>query len=326
MPIIVVCPGCSANLNAPDIAAGKKVKCPRAECGKLVPVPEPPSDDIKVVEDDPQPQFLPEETVTAELDDDPPPKKKRRDEEDERPKIRRKDEGFSRRKKINKRQEKAGMPPALLVGIILGGLLLVCGVGYGIYALTSGSDTSIPAGLDIPPPAGSLTSKAEVPSGWTEFRPVTGGFKAYFPSMPREKQTQEGTLFEGRAYKSFFAVLRYPAPSNFSLNSKNDVANAIFSTAFDGYVGREVSRKESTLAGMSASESTLEVFPEARPIGPTKGKMGGKSGVQFNKPGQAILRVLSTERKLYILCIINEDGPMQPALANGFFDNFELTQ
>jgi hypothetical protein len=38
MPIIVVCPKCSAKLSAPDYAAGKKVKCPRAECGTILAV------------------------------------------------------------------------------------------------------------------------------------------------------------------------------------------------------------------------------------------------------------------------------------------------
>ena len=39
MPILVVCPACGARLNAPDSAAGKHVRCPKAGCGTLVPVP-----------------------------------------------------------------------------------------------------------------------------------------------------------------------------------------------------------------------------------------------------------------------------------------------
>src|SRR3954469_12424255 len=37
MPILVKCGGCQAKMNAPDAAAGKKVKCPK--CGGVVPVP-----------------------------------------------------------------------------------------------------------------------------------------------------------------------------------------------------------------------------------------------------------------------------------------------
>jgi hypothetical protein len=39
MPIIIVCPQCSTKLSAPDYAAGKLAKCPKAGCGFLIPVP-----------------------------------------------------------------------------------------------------------------------------------------------------------------------------------------------------------------------------------------------------------------------------------------------
>jgi hypothetical protein len=39
MPIIIVCPQCSTKLSAPDYAAGKIAKCPKAACGFLIPVP-----------------------------------------------------------------------------------------------------------------------------------------------------------------------------------------------------------------------------------------------------------------------------------------------
>lgn len=41
MPIIVVCPKCSVKLSAPDNAVGRKVKCPKADCGAVVAVPAP---------------------------------------------------------------------------------------------------------------------------------------------------------------------------------------------------------------------------------------------------------------------------------------------
>lgn len=54
MPIAVVCPGCSAKLNAPDGAAGKKVKCPK--CAGAITIPAPAaSADFEVVEDEPAP-------------------------------------------------------------------------------------------------------------------------------------------------------------------------------------------------------------------------------------------------------------------------------
>ena len=52
MPIPVVCPGCSAKLNAPDAAAGKKLKCPK--CAGVIAVPSADAD-FEVVEDEPAP-------------------------------------------------------------------------------------------------------------------------------------------------------------------------------------------------------------------------------------------------------------------------------
>jgi len=42
MPIVVTCPSCSANLKAPDAAAGKRVKCPKCTSSVEVPVAESP--------------------------------------------------------------------------------------------------------------------------------------------------------------------------------------------------------------------------------------------------------------------------------------------
>jgi TM2 domain-containing membrane protein YozV len=48
MPIVVTCPSCSANLKAPDAAAGKRVKCPKCTSTIEVPAAELPL----VLEDD----------------------------------------------------------------------------------------------------------------------------------------------------------------------------------------------------------------------------------------------------------------------------------
>jgi hypothetical protein len=91
MPITVVCPRCSAKLNAPDTAAGKKVKCPKAGCGEIIAV-SAPAPDFEVVDDDPPPRPQAMKPVRAVIESDPQPKKKRRDdddEEEERPKSKR---------------------------------------------------------------------------------------------------------------------------------------------------------------------------------------------------------------------------------------------
>ena len=42
MSIVVTCPSCSANIKAPDAAAGNAVKCPKCTSTIEVPAPEPP--------------------------------------------------------------------------------------------------------------------------------------------------------------------------------------------------------------------------------------------------------------------------------------------
>ena len=77
MSIAVVCSHCSAKLNAPDSAAGKKVKCPK--CQSVITVPEALAPEFEVVEDEPQAPKKPKAVVKAAVeldDDDEPPRKK----------------------------------------------------------------------------------------------------------------------------------------------------------------------------------------------------------------------------------------------------------
>jgi phage FluMu protein Com len=50
MPISVLCPSCNSKLNAPDAAAGKRVKCPKCQVLMELPAPEP---DFEIVDDEP---------------------------------------------------------------------------------------------------------------------------------------------------------------------------------------------------------------------------------------------------------------------------------
>ncbi|MCS6863655.1 MAG: hypothetical protein RMJ56_01500 [Gemmataceae bacterium] len=82
MSIPIVCSGCQAKLNAPDTAAGKKVKCPK--CGTVVPVAAFVG--FEVVEEEPPPPAVAPATATPAVraaakpvvvslddDDDEPP-------------------------------------------------------------------------------------------------------------------------------------------------------------------------------------------------------------------------------------------------------------
>jgi Domain of unknown function (DUF4282) len=55
MPIVVTCPSCSANLKAPDAAAGKRVKCPKCSSTIEVPAPSAPVQFEEELTDEPAP-------------------------------------------------------------------------------------------------------------------------------------------------------------------------------------------------------------------------------------------------------------------------------
>jgi hypothetical protein len=87
-------------------------------------------------------------------EDDRPRKKRRNDDEEDRP-----------RRRLAK---KAGLGAGVIAGIVLGSLLLLGGIGYGVYALVSGSGP-----------------KAAAPAGWKEYTLKDGNFKGYFPKEPQ---------------------------------------------------------------------------------------------------------------------------------------------
>jgi hypothetical protein len=83
MPIAVSCPGCSARLNAPDAAAGKRVKCPKCQGPIVVPAAVATNPGFEVVEDEPSPP--PKESAPAPAKNARVTAAADRDEEDDRP-------------------------------------------------------------------------------------------------------------------------------------------------------------------------------------------------------------------------------------------------
>src|SRR5689334_4883450 len=115
MPIPIVCPQCAAELNAPDSATGKRVRCPDANCGALIAVPAPPPDELEVVEDEPMATPFPEPTIGADS--------ARHEDEDD----------LDRRPKRGRRSA-TGQTRGLVLGIVIGCLISLGGLGYCAYA------------------------------------------------------------------------------------------------------------------------------------------------------------------------------------------------
>ncbi len=149
MPIKLTCPTCTAQMNAPDAAAGKRVKCPK--CQKVLVVPElvieAPA--FEVVEDEPtlpvkkpapRPAARPQVNTDVVIDED---------EEDERP-IR------QRRLRGEEERSKKGTNKRLLVvfGLVGFGLLGVMVLGAVGYLLTKDDDKpkEVVKGNPVAPP------------------------------------------------------------------------------------------------------------------------------------------------------------------------------
>jgi hypothetical protein len=158
MPISVTCNGCQAKLNAPDAAAGKRVKCPK--CGGVISIPAAVAPEYEVVEDASpapakarKPQMVDEDekprAKKPRVEDDEKPRKKaaRADDEDERPRKKKAavedDDEKPRRRKArdesdeddarprNKKGKKGGMV-GLVIGLVVM-LILVPAVAAVVY-------------------------------------------------------------------------------------------------------------------------------------------------------------------------------------------------
>lgn len=365
MPISIVCPSCSAKLNASDAAAGKKIKCPRPGCGQIVEVPEAIPSQFEVVEEAAPPKAAPKKVVKVTVEDVQPPKKKSReededdeddrprsrrrdddDDEDDRPRSRRRDEDDDDeddrprnkrrrdddederpRKKKKKKKQSGGLSPALLAGIVVGVLLLLGGVGYGVYALAF-KKTETAAGSGGSGGGSGSSSNPNVPAGWIDYKPPFTGFKAYFPVTPEPKPlgplAPDAVVYEGenKALKTGCAVIVFLSSAPIPANKRKEECEEKLKTLLTIAHGKELSHKDATLSGLPAVEYLVEVPPESSP--PPKGKTGGEA--TDKSMGRSVLRVMATENKVYIAAVSCDTGMPTTEWINGFFDNFQVVK
>jgi hypothetical protein len=176
MPIVVKCPKCPTKLSAPDTAAGKQLRCPK--CGALADVPTfVPAEEVPVVDAAPVPtKPKPKPVQAEEVEEERPRKKPRRNEDDEdedapppKKKKRRDDDDYDH-DHPRRRQKAGGGKGGMVAVIVIGGLLLLAGVGVGIYFLVG---------------KGSSVKKAPVPPGWEQHKYPDDGFQVYLPKPPQ---------------------------------------------------------------------------------------------------------------------------------------------
>ena len=340
MPIFVVCPGCGVKLNAPDAAAGKRVKCPKPNCGTVVPVPAPepapaPAATLELPDEEAPP--APKKVAAAEGEDTPRkaakparderddenddedrPAKKRRaaaeDDEDDRPRRRRReaeddeDDEDDRPARRRKRQKGGGLSPAVIAAIALGGLLLLAGVGYGIYALTKKDETAGPNPGGPAAPSNRPDPLAE----WADYRSERDKFKIRTPKPMSTKSTAGGQ----REYKSqdpsgalvnvLVAEVKAGTPPGFDL--RKTMETGLIQTYKNNAKFKNVTDRPVQYLGQTVTEINIET-PEG--LGPTG---------QVQK-GRLAVRVVGFEKHVYVVMVGGPDSFMENA--NAVFDTFE---
>lgn len=313
MPIVVICPHCTTKLSAPDSAVGKHVKCPRPDCGTIVEVPELlPAEEVPVVDatlSRPNPRRHDDED-----DEDRPRKKSRRDEneddEDDRPASKRKrrrdddDDDYEFDHSRRRKRRKSGMGAGAIVAIVFGGLIVLAGIGFGVYVLVGGKDSL------------AAKKKAAPPTGWKECTYPTENFRAYFPTNPtNELHTQQNSV----------SITGYRVdPENTPIGVGVGVWVIRFPTGIEplvreramtefrqGFMRKRNIRVTQTRSVTWASRDAEEMILEG--YNPRGGSRGGGA-----------LRLLVTDGAAYLAIIGSNDGQLTAEMQNGFFDSFEL--
>lgn len=351
MPIAVVCSGCSAKLNAPDAAAGKRVKCPKPGCGTVITVPAPaPATGFEVVDEEPpapkkpapaqapapkkpavaadededdaddvpkKPAKKPARAVADDEEDDRPTKAKKRardddEDDDDRPAAKKKrpayddedDEDDDRPTK--KKKKKGGMSPAVLAAIAVGALLVLGGVGYGVYALAfkKNDETAKGGGGDSAPKPDQLP-------GWTEYRSEQDKFSIRVPKPVSVNNRRKGQ----REYKS-----EDPPAQIVS------VMVIDFSTDLpDGFDMRKM--MEGTMTGQFKKDAKFKNVAE-RPVQflgqeVTEIKCESPAGGGGGFPGGTIvIRIAQHQRRVYAVMV--GGTTIEQAKSDAVFDTFQF--
>ncbi len=214
-------------------------------------------------------------TADDDDDDDPPPRKRRR--------------------------KSGGVSAGIIVLAVVGGLLLVCGIGFGIYALTGKNSL--------------FAKKTPVPAGWKEFSYPQDGFKAYFPSEPTtmgmNMQFGPGGALPGGGEIPQMESMRTYTTDGFG--GKDRVSITVEVMRFRSSLPR-AARDAMGNIGRFAGGSARR----ARWLGGDAAEM---------ELGGTLTRIVYLDKMVVIVRITGPNGTRaKPEEEAAFFDNFELTK
>jgi hypothetical protein len=326
MPIPVVCPGCSARLGAPEPTAGKTIRCPRCKAPIAVPevldgIEEPAP--VQVA-----PRKPPVRAAAPDDEDDDRPRKRSRPAYDED-----EDDEDRPRRKRGRRRAAAGPPVGLLVGGGLAALLVLGGVGFGVYWFSLRAKPAAPGepGAAAPGAPGGV-AKAAVPGGWTEYAPPNAGFKAYYPAAPKNMTraatppagfTRPYTYDYGCQTPTLQVVVKVHV---FSETMPVPDREAFLTTALTAGVRKELFKEVSTgkawVGGKEATEVVHEVDLTALFGGGVRPK--GPDGKEAPAKVVGVLRHCFVGNRAYAFSVVAPGARPADAELRGFFDNIEF--
>ncbi|MGL6073496.1 MAG: hypothetical protein ACRC8S_04960 [Fimbriiglobus sp.] len=247
MPLSSVCPTCSTKLNAPDSAAGKRVKCPKCQTILVLAAPEVEDDaGFEVVEPEKPPLRVaklidspkaapakpkrimdaveePKPSENYDLDDDEKPRPKSRssrrdddeDEDDYKPKPRKK-----KAKKRSSSSSSGGNSKLAAIGGVLFTILVIVGVCLKVYSAYYNVDKiyNKPTRPD-PNQAASGGPGGNAPTGsnWQEFTVPELGLTVSTPVPMMDGRAQAGAAVQN--IPSFLIYMGANGDSEYAITS-----------------------------------------------------------------------------------------------------------
>ncbi len=296
MTIAITCPGCRAPFDVPENLRGKSIRC--TACATQIKVPaaaEPiPLDD----EDDAPPRPAARKSSpaaparpAAAASGTRRPARTRDDDDDDF------DDDRPRRKAARDK----GANPMMWVGIGLAALVLVGGVGVGIYYATKKSDA-----------AGGGGSTAAAAAGW-EAVEEPNAFTVRMPSKPEAKPAPgvAGKMYElkVRGEDEIYVAGYFDVPGAGKLPGgekallDNMMRGAKQGVRLKAPGARSETEKPITVNGFAGREATISVGPK----------------------GNGVFRIVLAGERAFILAAGGDDTPADDPKVRMFLDSFQIT-
>ena len=187
---------------------------------------------------------------------------------------------------------------------MLGNLVLLGGLGVGIYALVS--------------KGGLFAKKAAPPTGWKQFSYEKDNFKAYFPSEPNVTSVDG---FGGFAGVGALNVAGANMPSSFSMYIPRNLFAPIHASVIVVRYSSPLSKTERSTMRDAILKNRDRGYGEVKDIKSVRWL--GVDADEVSTP-RNLARIALVGNTLYVAEIGTNNGRATSSEENGFFDNFEL--